>query len=121
MTEELKIGSLSVSKSAHELLSNLVFDEEKPSEDRPFSSIVEAFRFAFALGYSKNKKIKRTGGQETISPRNFVVGNYEVILRDTCLKEGFSLGGLCSDYAEAGCDMIQKHLKSGGTVFDLLN
>ena len=121
MNQDIKIGSLSVTTSSHELLSNLVYDNQKPTEDRPFSSIVEAFRFAFALGYSTDKRSSRKGSTETISPRNFVVQNYEVILREVCLKEGLSLGGLCSDYAEAGCKEIEKTLSKGLSVLDLID
>ena len=51
--KELKLGSLAVSEKAHSFLVSCVFSEDEPFEDAPFDSIVEAFRFAFALGYSK--------------------------------------------------------------------
>ena len=120
MSEEIVIGSVSVSARAHGLLTSLVFDKEKASEDRPFTAIVEAFRFAFALGYSKGERKEREGEAVTIAPRQFVVKEYEVILRDTCLKESVSLGALSSEYAEAGCEIITKHIDSGGTVLGLV-
>ena len=48
--EQIKKGSLGVSTSSHALLSSLVFDANEPTEDCPFESIVEAFRFTFTLG-----------------------------------------------------------------------
>jgi hypothetical protein len=118
LTDEIKLGSLSVSEAAHELLSSLVFDEARPSDDRPFTSIVESFRFAFALGFSLNKRARP--GSVSVSPRQFIVGDYDVILRGSCLEEGLSLGGLCSEYAEGGCKVIQDHLNDGGTVLELV-
>ena len=120
MSEEIRIGSVSVPESSHELLTGLVFDDSKPNEDRPFTAIVEAFRFAFALGYSLDKRTKRVGTAVTVAPRQFVVSEYEVILRDTCIEEGLSLGALCSDYAEGGCEVIREHLETGGSVLELV-
>ena len=54
--QEIKKGSVGISNSSHDLLSSLVYEKDKFTQDKPFSSIVEAFRFAFALGYSKNEK-----------------------------------------------------------------
>lgn len=89
-------------------------------EDRPFTSIVEAFRFAFALGYSMGLRSKKSGTAVTVAPRQFVVKEYEVVLRETCVSEGISLGALCSEYAEAGCVEIARQLEEGGTVLELL-
>ena len=112
---------MSVSEEAHGLLTSLVFNEDKVSEDRPFRAIVEAFRFAFALGYSKDLRSKKSGTAVTIAPRQFVVKEYEVVLREICISEGMSLGALCSEYAEAGCIEIDQHLEKGGTVLELLD
>ena len=117
---EISIGSVSVSAASHGLLTGLVFDADKPSEDRPVSAIVEAFRFAFALGYSRGERSKRTGEAVTIAPRQFVVREYEVILSEVCLEEGLSLGALSSQYAEAGCEIIVKHLETEVSVLGLL-
>ena len=117
---EISLGSVSVSESSHGLLTGLVFDSNKPSEDRPFSAIVEAFRFAFALGYSRGKRSKRSGEAVTIAPRQFVVKEYEVILSEICLDEGLSLGALSSEYAEAGCEIIAKHIETEVSVLGLL-
>ena len=46
MSEKIALGSVGVSVSSHDLLTELVEDSSKPSEDRPFTAIVEAFRFA---------------------------------------------------------------------------
>jgi hypothetical protein len=117
---ELIIGSVSVPQGSHKLLTNLVYDKNKSEEDRPFSAIVEAFRFAFALGYASNQRGKREGKAETVAPRQFVVSDYEVLFREICIEEGISLGALCSDFAQGGCEIIKAHLESGGTVLELL-
>jgi hypothetical protein len=117
---ELIIGSVSVPQGSHKLLTNLVYDKNKSEEDRPFSAIVEAFRFAFALGYASNQRGKREGKGETVAPRQFVVSDYEVLFREICIEEGISLGALCSDFAQGGCEIIKAHLESGGTVLELL-
>lgn len=117
---ELIIGNLSVPNSSHELLTNLVYDKNKSEEDRPFSAIVEAFRFAFALGYASNQRGKREVPGKTIAPRQFVVRDYEVLFREICIEEDISLGALCSDFAQGGCEIIKEHLESGGTVLELL-
>lgn len=117
---ELIIGSVSVPQDSHELLTNLVYDKNKSEEDRPFSAIVEAFRFAFALGYTSNQRGKREGPDKTVAPRQFVVSDYEVLFREICIEEDISLGALCSDFAQGGCEIIKAHLESGGTVLELL-
>ena len=50
MSDEVIARSIGISQTSHALLISLVYDAENPVEDRPFESIVEAFRFAFALG-----------------------------------------------------------------------
>jgi hypothetical protein len=117
---ELIIGNVSVPQGSHELLTNLVYDKNKSEEDRPFSAIVEAFRFAFALGYASNQRGKREGTGVTVAPRQFVVSDYEVLFREICIEENLSLGALCSDFAQGGCEIIKAHLESGGTVLELL-
>lgn len=117
---ELIIGSVSVPQNSHELLTNLVFDKNKSEEDRPFSAIVEAFRFAFSLGYASNQRGKREGTGVTVAPRQFVVSDYDVLFREICIEEDISLGALCSDFAQGGCEIIKAHLESGGTVLELL-
>jgi len=117
---ELRTGSVSVPQESHVLLTDLVFDKNKSEEDRPFSAIVEAFRFAFALGYAHNQRGTREGTAVTVAPRQFVVKDYEVLFRDICIEEDISLGALCSDFAQGGCEIIKAHLESGGTVLELL-
>ena len=118
--DEIKVGSVSISSEGHGLFTRLVSSEGKESEDRPFTSIVESFRFAFALGYSKGLRKKKSGSSETIAPRQFVVSDYRVILGETCLEEEISLGALSSEYAEAGFIEMKKVIESGGTVLDLI-
>ena len=117
---EIKLGSVGISENSHSLLVSLVFDESLANEDRPFTSIVEAFRFAFALGYSKEKKIERSGKKEGIAPRQFVVDNYLNLLFDELIQTNKSLGGLISEYAEGGCDIMQKHLSDSKSISELI-
>ena len=118
MEDEIKMGSLSITEESHLLLTGLLYDDSLTHEDRPFTSIVEAFRFAFALGYSLDAREKP--GAVSVSPRQFIVSDYDVILRETCLDEGLSLGALCSEYAEGGCKVMRDHINDGGTVLELL-
>ena len=117
---ELRIGSVGIPQDSHEMLTNLVYDKNKTDEDRPFSAIVEAFRFAFALGYASHKRGNREGTAVTIAPRQFVVSEYAVLFREICIEEDISLGALCSDFAQGGCEIIKAHLGKGGTVLELL-
>ena len=117
---EIKRGSVGISEGSHKLLVSLVQNEELPDEDRPFTSIVEAFRFAFALGYSKNEKSQKSGKKEGIAPRQFVVDKYLHLIKDEVLEKNTSLGNLISEYAEGGCNLIEKHLSTGKTISQLL-
>ena len=117
---ELRIGSVGIPQDSHEMLTNLVYDKNKSDEDRPFSAIVEAFRFAFALGYSSDRRGVREGTQVTVAPRQFVVSEYEVLFKEICIEEDISLGALCSDFAQGGCEIIKAHLEKGHTVLELL-
>ena len=117
---ELRIGSVGIPQDSHEMLTNLVYDKNKSEEDRPFSSIVEAFRFAFALGYANDRRGLREGDSAGIAPRQFVVTEYEVLFREICVEEEISLGALCSDFAQGGCEIIKAHLEKGRTVLELL-
>tara|TARA_B110000881_G_C18450419_1_gene450743 strand:+ start:32 stop:400 length:369 start_codon:yes stop_codon:yes gene_type:complete len=121
MTEEIKKGSLGISVKAHETIVNLVYDGNEPSQDRPFVSIVEGFRFAFALGYSKSIHSKKTGKHVTVAPRQFVVDDYLEILREEAISKDQSLGGLISEYAEAGCIELEKIVVNGDNVMNILN
>ena len=121
MTEqEISKGSVGISGPSHKLLVSLVYNNDESSEDRPFESIVEAFRFAFALGYSKNTKKKREGKNVTVAPRQFVVTEYLELLRDEVIKSGQSLGGLISDYAEGGCMIISNQVVENKYILALL-
>jgi hypothetical protein len=122
-SEELKLGSVGVSPKAHAFLVTTVFTKDDPTLDAPFTSIVEAFRFAFALGFSKNKKMKKKAGVEakTVAPRQFTVMSYVDILENEIDKEYKSLGGLASAYAEAGADLMMKTQDEGKSVLSLLD
>ena len=115
-----KLGNLSVSENAHTFLSNLV-TTNAAERDSPFSSIVEAFRFAFSLGYSKNIKLNTKGITKTVSPRQFIVNEYTDILENDLTKEYSSLGGLVSAYAEAGTKVMMDWVDSGKTIMSLLD
>jgi len=113
-------GSLSVSVDAHRFLTSLLSNDD-PSLDSPFTTIIDAFRFAFALGYSKEIKKKSTGKAKTVSPRNFSVIDFTDILENEISKEFSSLGGLISAYAEAGVELMIDAVKSRRSLFSLLN
>tara|TARA_B100000767_G_C19758309_1_gene534011 strand:- start:1895 stop:2269 length:375 start_codon:yes stop_codon:yes gene_type:complete len=113
-------GSVGISDESHRLLVSLVYSEESPTEDQPFSSIVEAFRFAFSIGYKHQRKAKREGKQHTVAPRQFVVTEYLEILRTELLDSGQSLGACISDYAEGGCGMISEKIGSDHSLLSII-
>jgi hypothetical protein len=118
--DEFTKGSVGISDGSHRLLTRLVYSDEQFTEDRPFSSIVEAFRFAFAVGYRHQCKGKREGKQEGIAPRQFVVTEYVEILRTELSETGQSLGACISDYAEGGCQMISEKVQAGESLLSLV-
>jgi hypothetical protein len=120
MTEIIP-GSIGVSKESHTLLKRLVYDGNKPSEDRPFQSLVDAFRFAFALGYKNNHQIDDSKKTESISARQFIVGEYKYLLYDELIIKNKSIGGLISEYAEGGCFLISKHLEENQDINALID
>ena len=117
---EIAKGSLGISERSHSLLVSLVYDDDNPGEDRPFESIVEAFRFAFALGFDRGKKRKREGKSVTVAPRQFVVTEYFEILRDEIAESGQSLGAAISEYAEAGCFLMSECVQDNSDVVSLI-
>ena len=119
--DEFTKGSVGISDGSHKLLTRLVYSEDKFTEDRPFSSIVEAFRFAFAIGYRHQCKGKREGKQHTVAPRQFVVTEYVEILRTELSESEQSLGACISDYAEGGCGMISEKIQAGESLLALLS
>jgi len=120
-SEEIAKGSVGISETAHALLVSLVYDAENSNEDRPFESIVEAFRFAFALGYNRNKKKKREGKHVTVAPRQFVVTEYLELLRAEIQGSRQSLGGTISEYAEAGCSIMSEMIETNQPILALIN
>jgi len=119
--EEIAKGSVGISEISHALLVSLVYDAENSNEDRPFESIVEAFRFAFALGYNRNKKKKREGKHVTVAPRQFVVTEYLELLRAEIQGSRQSLGGTISEYAEAGCSIMSEMIETNQPILALIN
>ena len=120
MTEEIKRGSVGISETSHQLLTSLVYDANSVEGDRPFLSIVEAFRFAFAYAYSQNITTQKSGKNVTVAPRQFVVDDYLELLRDEVLASGKSLGGLISEYAEAGCQKMDEVRTNGKSILSLM-
>lgn len=117
---EIKLGSVGISENSHSLLVSLVFDESLANEDRPFTSIVEAFRFAFALGYNNNLKSEKTGKNVTVAPRQFIVNDYLHLLSEEISQTNKSLGGLISEYAEGGCKLILEHIEKNNLLYELI-
>ena len=120
MTDEIAKGSLGISATSHALLVSLVFDKKESSQDRPFESIVEAFRFAFALGITNGKRTKRSGEIAGVAPRQFNVLDYSVLLEEETVKNSESLGLIISEYAENGCNLIQDAMSQPKSVLSLI-
>ena len=124
MSEELRLGSVSISTEMHTFLSGLVHSNSSEAhEDLPFTAIVEAFRFAFALGVKMNQRDVSTqgSGRETIAPRQFIVQEYQDLLLPIANKENLTLGKVASEFAEAGARAMHAHVTStGGSVLQLV-
>lgn len=118
--DEIAKGSVGISETSHALLVSLVYDAEKPMEDRPFESIVEAFRFSFALGYAKNARKKRGKDVAGVAPRQFNVMDYASIVSEEAALNSESLGLVISEYAEAGCSYIQQSIDQGIPILGLI-
>jgi hypothetical protein len=118
--EQIKKGSVGISEASHKLLVSIVHNQDYILEDRPFESIVEAFRFAFALGYSQGKSNDQTRRTVTVAPRQFVVTEYLELLRNEIKDKNKSLGGMISEYAEGGCDLISDAKSSQISILRLL-
>ena len=119
MTEKIGVGNLGLSIEMHGYLSNLI-NNAGPHTDNPFESIMEAFRFAFSLGFIREKAQKVKSPAQTVSARGFVAKDYEVLIGLECAEKGKTLGGLISEYAEAGCNIMLEHQAAGGLILDLL-
>ena len=110
-----------MSQSSADFVNTLVDGGE--NEDltcRPFKSIVEVFRFAFAVGFHHNVSIKREGPPVTVAPRFFISRDYYDLLEQEALRGDKSLGQLISDYAEGGIDMMRKAL-SESSILNLID
>ena len=120
MSENIALGNIGLSVEMHGYLSSLV--KEKDSNlDAPFESIMEAYRFAFALGYHNRKTRKIEGKAKDVSARGFVAKDYEFLIGDECKQKGKSLGGLINEYAQAGCHIMSEHQTAGGLILDLIS
>mgnify|MGYP006907150098 CR=1 FL=1 len=120
MSGDIALGNIGLSVEMHGYLSNLVNGDES-NLDNPFESIMQAFRFAFALGYHNGKTKKIEGKAKDVSARGFVAKDYEFLIGDECKQKGKSLGGLINEYAEAGCHIMSEHQTAGGLILDLLS
>ena len=124
MSEELRLGSVSISTEMHTFLSGLVHSNSSEAhEDLPFTAIVEAFRFAFALGFERDVRHVPTAGSGSvgIAPRQFIVQEYQDLLLPIANKENLTLGKVASEFAEAGARAMHAHVTStGGSVLQLV-
>ena len=117
MNPEIKIGSLSMSESSSEFVNSLVnVKEEDDMEYRPFSSIVEGFRFAFTIGFLRGVSKKREGNPVTVAPRFFISRDYYDLLEEESISESKSLGQLISDYAEGGVSLMRRAHEDGSIL-----
>jgi len=122
MTEfEYITGSLSVSLTAHEFLTSIVKKDEEVMEDRPFTTIVDAFKFAFSIGLINENHLTFEGESMTIATRQFSAAEYIDIFREKIESTGKSLGGLISGYAEGGIAIMMKHASEGNTLLSMLD
>jgi hypothetical protein len=122
MTEfEYITGSLSVSLTAHEFLTSIVKKDEEVMEDRPFTTIVDAFKFAFSIGLINEKYLTFEGETMTIATRQFSTAEYIDVFKEKIESTGKSLGGLISGYAEGGISIMMKHTTDGDTLLSMLN
>ena len=119
MSGDIALGNIGLSVEMHSYLSSLVNGNELKN-DNPFESIMEAFRFAFALGFDRGKKRKREGKSVTVAPRQFVVTEYSEILRYEIAESGQSLGAAISEYAEAGCFLMSECVLNNSDVISLI-
>ena len=117
MNEEIGLGSVGISEENHIFLSNLVQDSGSDIiHNKPFTAIVEAFRFAFAVGYANNEKKIKKGSKVTIAPRQFIVNDYRDILEEEARDSKTTLGNIISQYAEAGADILSEKVDSGQLI-----
>jgi hypothetical protein len=107
MNPEIKEGSLSVGEESHQFLEALVVSDGFSELLQPFESIVEAFRYAFSLGFLNGQKGVREGAASTISPRQFISRDYYDLLEEEALSSSKSIGMLISEYAEGGIVLIR--------------
>lgn len=121
MNPEIKIGSLAMSESSSEFVNSLVdSNNSEATEYRPFSSIVEGFRFAFTVGFLNGVSRKRVGNPVTVAPRFFISRDYYDLLKEESINEKKSLGQLISDYAEGGVELM-KTAKTESSILELLS
>tara|TARA_B110000438_G_C15467037_1_gene501440 strand:+ start:139 stop:507 length:369 start_codon:yes stop_codon:yes gene_type:complete len=120
MNEEVGLGSFGISQENHVFLSNLVeVSGGEITENKPFTSIVEAYRFAFAIGYTNNQKKVKKGSGKTIAPRQFIVNDYRDILESEARELNKTLGYIVTQYAEAGADILHAKIESGQLISTL--
>ena len=121
MNEEIALGSVGVTEESLDFLKSVCKTKDGGHmEDRPFDSIANAFKFAFALGFARGERKKKKAPAGNIAPRAFNARDFEVILRNTCKEEGLSLGALASEFAEGGIEGMMDMKSSGGSILGLV-
>ena len=124
MNEEIALGSVGVTEESLDFLKSVCKTKDgghmSDMEDRPFDSIANAFKFAFALGFARGERKKKKAPAGNIAPRAFNARDFEVILGNTCKEEGRSLGALASEFAEGGIEGMMDMKNSGGSILGLV-
>ena len=97
-----------------------MYNKIQPLKDAPFESMVEAFRFAFALGLSKNESRERDGATTNIVRSAFTSMDYIDLLKEEAIDKEYSLGQLISGYVEGGVHLMKEQIKQG-TILELIS
>ena len=111
-------GALSWTKDTEEFL-NRISDAKNLISDSPFSSAVEAFRFAFILGYTQGIRKPLDGTQSAFVRSAFSANDYVDLVEQEASSEGMSLGQLINQYVEAGVELMMNQMKKG-TLLELI-
>jgi hypothetical protein len=111
-------GALSWTKDTEEFL-NRISDANNLISDSPFSSAVEAFRFAFILGYTQEFRKPLDGTQSAFVRSAFSSNDYVDLVEKEASSEGMSLGQVISQYVEGGVELMIKQMKKG-TLLELI-
>ena len=111
-------GALSWTKNTEEFL-NKISDANNLVFDSPFSSAVEAFRFAFILGSTRDSRKPLDRTQSAFVRSAFTSTDYVDLSGEDASSEGISLGQLISQYVEGGVEVMMNQMKDG-TLLELI-